>query len=146
MTIHGQKGARITEEEEFYLQWGLETLRANVDLVNDILKQLLTLSAALIGSGVFFLTKDIVPNNFIAPILILFVISLILSLLGLLPYVADIDINSPSGIKQYKNQVFKSKLIFVRFSAALLIIGLIASGLGVIIKYRQDSCAVEMHR
>ena len=53
-----QGGARATTEDEaFYIQWGYETVKANIGTANEILKLLITINVALLGSGAAFLYK-----------------------------------------------------------------------------------------
>jgi len=44
-----QAGQAPSEDDTFYLTWGKETLKNNINLSNDILKQIITLSSALLG-------------------------------------------------------------------------------------------------
>lgn len=49
-----QQGRPPTEEEIFYSTWGRETVKNNINLCNDILKQLITISSALLGVMTIF--------------------------------------------------------------------------------------------
>lgn len=127
-------GKPLTEEDQFYLGWGYDSLKANFQLANEILRQLVTLSAALLGSSVYFLGKGAIPEKMVTPILLLLLASLIVSLLGVLPYTGTVDLNSPDKIRAHKESALKRKRRYICCSAAPLVIGLGLAGLGVVVK------------
>ncbi|MCD7916285.1 MAG: hypothetical protein LUG96_14195 [Tannerellaceae bacterium] len=80
-----QQGRPPTEEEFFYTTWEKETLKNNINLCNDILKQLITLSTTLLGVTIIFDT--IITVYFLKLlVMVLFFTSLIIAFLGILPY------------------------------------------------------------
>ncbi len=129
-----QTGSPVNEEQEFYLRWGYESIKANLQLANDVLRQLLTLSAALLGSGVYFRQNEAIPAQLIAPTLILLLIALVASLLGVLPFRGTVDLSSPDKIKEHKNSALTSKRRYIFISAVSLVLALILAGVGVVVK------------
>jgi len=132
MTI--QQGQPLSKEDVFLISLAQDSIRTNLQLSNEILKQLLTLSGAILGSGVIFLTKETIPAKAIAPVLSTFLLSLISSLLGVLPYKAFVNQDSPENIKSHKQKALRVKLRYIRASASFLLLGLLASIVLVAIK------------
>lgn len=115
-------GQKPSSNDDFYLDWGKESLKNNIKLANDILKQLITLSTALLGVSIIY--EKIVENeNLRVVVLILFFLSLILSLLGILPYEKKVALNSASKIKEHKEKALKHKRIYLWLSGAGITFG-----------------------
>ena len=119
-----QTGRPPSEEEQFYLAWGRESLKTNLQLVNNVLQQFLTLSASLAGGSVLFLSKDTIPAHLITPVLLLFMGALVASLVGMFPYVGNIDLASPVRIKLHKERALRYKRRWMGAAFVLLIAGL----------------------
>jgi hypothetical protein len=132
MTI--QPGNIPSEEDEFYLRWGYESLKTNLQLSNAVLRQLVTLSAAFLGSGAYFLQNRVMPASLVALTLGLLFVSLVTSLLGVLPYSGTVDLNAPTKIKEHKENALKSKRRYILLSAAPLILALVLAGVSVMIR------------
>jgi hypothetical protein len=117
-----QVGKKPTTEDEFYLEWGKESLKNNINLANEILKQLITLSTALLGVSIIF--DKIVSDEILRIVVLsLFFISLVLSLLGILPYEKNVALNSPTEIKKFKRKALTQKRIYIWISGAGLTFG-----------------------
>ncbi len=58
------EGSRPSEEEEFYVAWGRETLKSNLVFANEVLRQLVTLSATLLGGSIAFLDASLIDVLF----------------------------------------------------------------------------------
>lgn len=120
MTV--QKGKKPTEEHLFYLKWGQETIKNNIALANGILKQLITLSSALLGLSIIY--ESIVTSEILKIfVLISFFASLIVAFLGLLPYEDKVNIHAPLDIKEHKKKALKHKRRFLWISAIALVFG-----------------------
>jgi hypothetical protein len=129
MTI--QSGSALSEEDEFYIRWGYESLKANLQLCNAVLRQLVTLSAAFLGSGAYFLQNGAMSAPLIALTLGLLFVSLVAALLGVLPYSGTVDLNAPKDLKAHKTNALKSKRRYILLSAAPLILALLVAGVSV---------------
>ena len=115
-------GEPVSDFDNFYLDWCRETIKNNISLSNDILKQLITLNTALLGVNIIF--ESIVFNHLLKfLILIFFFLSLIIALLGVLPYQNRIVPFSPDDIKNHKDEALRHKLKYLWTSATFLIIG-----------------------
>ncbi|MCC8198825.1 MAG: hypothetical protein LIP06_09710 [Tannerellaceae bacterium] len=122
-----QQGRPPTEEEFFYTTWGKETLKNNINLCNDILKQLITLSTTLLGVTIIFDT--IITVYFLKLlVMVLFFASLIIAFLGILPYERKVILDAPQDIKTHKEKTLKHKRTYLWSSAFCLV-----SGIGTII-------------
>jgi len=129
-TVQG-KGRAATEDEAFYIQWGYETVKANIGTANEVLKLLITINVALIGGGAAFLYKSDVPEGFRIVILAAFFIGLILAFTGVFPRESAIDIRMPDKIKAHKNRVLDSKRRYLWAGSAFTVFGLLASAMAV---------------
>lgn len=117
-----QQGQQPTEEELFYTAWGQETIKNNITLCNDILKQLITINSALLGVSIIY--DNIVSNDVIKILVLLsFFFSLIIAFLGVLPYENRVLMSSPEDIKIHKRNALKHKRQFLWVSAVAIIIG-----------------------
>jgi hypothetical protein len=81
--------------------------------------------------GVIFLNKSVISEYLIVPILVLFLLSLALSFKGLLPYQADVDLDSPTEIDSHKSQALTHKLKYIQGSAISFFLGLFVAVIGV---------------
>jgi hypothetical protein len=117
-----QQGQQPTEEEIFYTTWGQETVKNNITLCNDILKQLITISSALLGVSIIY--EDIVSNETLKIFVLLsFFICLIVAFIGLLPYENKVRLDTPEEIKTHKRNAFKHKRQYLWVSAMTIVIG-----------------------
>lgn len=120
MTI--QQGQQPTEEEIFYITWGQETVKNNITLCNDILKQLITISSALLGVSIIY--DHIVTNETLKIFVLLsFFISLIVAFIGLLPYENKVRLDTPDDIKTHKRKALTHKRQYLWVSAFTIVVG-----------------------
>ena len=66
----------LTDEDEFYLTWGRESLKHNLVFVNEVLRQLVGLMSLLLGGSAAFLDKKIMSPYLKLPALLAFFIAL----------------------------------------------------------------------
>lgn len=117
-----QQGRPPTEEEMFYINWGRETVKNNITLCNDILKQLITLSSALLGVTIIF-EKIVSEEVFKAFVLLSFFTSLVVAFLGVLPFENNVNIDTPEEIKAHKQKALAHKRRYLWISATCLVLG-----------------------
>ena len=118
-----QQGRKPSEEDLILWGWAKDTLKNSISLVNKILGVILTLNAALLTVSVFF-DKDILPQKEKLIVLLAFIISLIISLIGLIMYEGNVQLDTPASIKQHKAAALKYKKGFVIGSITSLLVGL----------------------
>ena len=76
----------FAKEVEFYRQWARENVKSSIVLANDVLKQLLTINAALLGAASILLNDNLIdPLGRVATVLAFF-LALVVSFLGVLPF------------------------------------------------------------
>jgi len=118
-----------TDEELFYQDWGRETLKANIGIATEVLKQLITINVALLGGGAAFLEGSDVGSLSRALILFSFFVGLIVSLLGVMPTESKVDIRIPKEVKRHKSKALNRKRLFLGVSAGFTIFGLLVASL-----------------
>lgn len=121
-------------EDLFYLQWGQETIKKNIENAHGVLTQLLTLNTALIGGGVAFMKPESISSTWLGISLFLFFMGLVFSFLGVLPHETKVNPISPSKIREHKESALQKKRGLMWSSAvatggglATLVIGVISS-------------------
>ena len=124
----------ITEEDQFYLTWGKETLKNNISLANATLSQLLTLCTALIGSSVYFLSDQVLPKWALLGTFFLLMTSLVAAIIGVFPRGSEVDLSSPSDIRTHKNLTLALKRRQIAFCVGPLLASLFFAVIGVIVK------------
>lgn len=115
-----------TPEDEFYLEWGLESLKRNLTFANDILQRLVTLNGVLLGGSIAFYDEHILSATLKPIVLLCFFLSLVLSFLGMMPYERRVDIRMPGCIKQFKQRALQSKRNYLWWAG-----GFLAAGFGI---------------
>lgn len=106
------QGQKPSKEDLFYIEWGRESVKNNIDNANTVLSKLLTLNTALIAGGAFFGSAKLsegIPS--LAPIL--FFIGLALAFIGIMPHESNINTISPSSIKYHKDCALLKKRLFM---------------------------------
>lgn len=125
------KGQKPTCEELFFREWGYETIKNNIETVNKLLQQFITLNVALIGGNIAFLS----PSNIAAPYrivsLFLFFLGLILAFLGVLPYESKVNIDIPDQVKAHKKSALAQKRKFLWSCCSVMGGGLLVASIGV---------------
>ena len=123
----------VTEEEKFYMEWGKETLKTNIERANNVLQQFLTLNTALLGGSVVFLSQEILGKMFHGISIACLFIGLVLAFLGIIPYESKVQLNIPADIKNHKEKALKDKRCFLWATAIATGSGLLIAAIGVLI-------------
>lgn len=116
------QGEPVSEMDLFYLKWGRDSMKENIALANDMLKQLITLCTALLGVSLIY-DKIIVHETLKLVVICSFFFGLIISFLGILPFERRIDILSPSQIKDYHHNALKHKMKYLWIASSAIVIG-----------------------
>jgi len=109
-------GREPSKETKFFLAWGRESLKANLTLANDALKQLVTLSATLLGGSVVFLDASLMGVSFRALAIAGFFCSLIFSFFGMMPCEEAVLLQAPGDIKEHKKRALSKKRLWLWLS------------------------------
>lgn len=127
-------GQAPSEEQEFYVEWGYETIKNNLKFLNEVLRQLVTLSAALLGGSIAFYDPNMIGKGFKNAVVALYLFALIASFLGVLPYEGEINPQNPNSVKRHKEAArrYKRALLFV--AEILLILGFLVALTGMLLR------------
>jgi hypothetical protein len=124
------KGTAPSEDDEFYISWGRETLKHNLVFANEVLRQLVTLNVALLGGSIIFLDNIFVDSNIKVFALLSFFFSLIISFIGIMPYARSVDLRVADDIREHKESALKHKLYYLGVAGGLIGLGFIAIFIG----------------
>lgn len=117
-----QQGKKPTEDDVFYTNWGQETMKNNITLCNDVLKQLITINSALLGISIIY--EYVIANKVLKVfVLLLFFISLVIAIIGILPYENKVELDVPNEIKKHKIKALKHKRCYLWVSAIAILVG-----------------------
>lgn len=126
-----QKAEALSENDNFLLEWGRESKKSNLSTANNILSKIATLSATIVGGGVILLNKEVISEYLIVPVLVIFLVSLAASFKGVLPYQAEVDLDSPTEIDNHKTLALNHKLKYIKISSTCFFLGLFLAVVGV---------------
>lgn len=127
-----QEGTPPTGDDKFFTLWGRESLKNNLVLANEALRQLVTLNSALLGGSIAFLDEKVITPYFKVWVIVAFFFSLIVSFLGMMPYEGSVDLRIPEQIKQHKEKALKSKRWYLWTAGLFLGLGFAFALLGMI--------------
>ncbi len=127
-------GKVVSSDDKFYLDWGRESLRNNLRLLNDVLRQLVTLTSTLLGGTVVFLDEKIINPSYKIYIIMAFFIALIIAFIGMLPHTSKVNLSSPSAIKEHKIKSTRIKRYLVLGAGTLVFVGFFLTGVGMLAK------------
>lgn len=102
-----------SEEDNFYISWGRESIKNNLIISNEVLRQFTTISTTLLGGSAIFLDDKVIDIKFKPWIIIFFLFSLIFSFLGIIPYEGYVDLRVPNKIKEHKEKALKCKINYI---------------------------------
>lgn len=128
------KGEVPDTMEVFYSELGDELFRKNITTLNDTLRQLLTTSTALMGGGMVFLDAKMCETGFRFAALVMFFLSVCISLLGIHPYRDSAHLGMPYEIKANVEAAIWWKDGFVYACSIFLAVGLLLAFVGVLLK------------
>jgi hypothetical protein len=111
--------------DKFFLEWGLELVKKQFDLTNELLKQQISICVGLFAASFIFDTFLKEFPRLKATILFLWLSSLIMAFIGLMPFERkNVLLDSPSEIEDYTNDAIKFKKCCYTISAILILVGL----------------------
>lgn len=127
-------GKPLTKEEDFYLTLSEEFVKNNSKFVNDVLRQLITLNTALLAGTVTFINKEIINENFKIVVVFFFLIALIISFVGTMPYSGTISFTDPYRVKTFSENALDYKLKYIKISGFISGLGFLIIIIGMIVK------------
>ena len=124
-------GEAPSEEDAFYLDWGQETFKANISRLNELQKNLATLSVSLLGGSLIFYADANIAPVYKVLVSLTLLAAAIVCLLGSLPERGAIDLTSPAQIKRFKARSLVTKNRWYVASFCLILCGLTVALVGV---------------
>lgn len=126
-------GGEPTEDDLFYVEFGGELVKRALPFVNEVLRHLATLSTALAGGSAAFLSDAMIGPWLKLPAVVVFVLSLAVAFLGIMPYHSEIRRICPDDVRGYVRRALRWKMACLYVSATLILVGLVAILVGLAI-------------
>ena len=116
------KAEKPTSEDLFYIRWGRETRRDNIAVLNNVLRQFITLDTALLAALIAFFDKIEICKWIKVLSCVLLMFSLVMALFGIIPRSSHVDPRRPYLIKAHKDKVltWKKWLMWISVSSFAL--------------------------
>lgn len=116
------KTEKPTCEELFYIKWGRENLKDNIAVLNNVLRQFITLDTALLAALIAFFDKIEIGKWIKVLSCMLLMFSLAMALFGVIPRSSELDLRQPNSIKTHKDKVliWKKRLMWISVSSFML--------------------------
>lgn len=119
------KGLQPTEDELFYLDWGKETVKENISVINEMFKLFITLDASILSAYLAFYDKiNISPIWLKTAPLVFVTTSLIVSIIGIYPTAQKINLLVLTKSKNTKKSEQNKKVSFFCFPQFFLYLDL----------------------
>jgi len=109
-------------ENWFYVQWGMESVKRNLQSLNDVLGRMVVLVSSLFGGSVFFIKDDLMNRGAKLIVLGALAASLTASVAGLIPYSGMIELDNPEAIRTYKSAAISCKKLALSAAFVFLVI------------------------
>ena len=124
---------RAGEIEVFYKDWAKETVKRNLVFANELLRLFVTLNTTLLAGTIVLLNDPQVGRGFRVGAALCFLISLAVSILGVLPYGGvNINLLEPEAIRQHKKSALKHKQHWLQGAALFMLLGLLVAIVGML--------------
>lgn len=116
------KAEEPTSEDLFYIRWGRETHKDNIGVLNNVLRQFITLDTALLAALVAFFDKIEICKWIKVLSCALLMFSLVVAVFGIIPLSSGLDLRRPDLIKAHKQRVLirKKRLMWISISSFVL--------------------------
>ena len=126
-------GGVPSEQDLFFVSLGDELVRRNLPYLNDVSRQLVTLSTALAGGSIAILRDADMCFPWLRFVAIaIFLLALATSLLGMLPRAGEITRRAPNVIRRGLETALISKRRLCRIAAGLIVGGLVVVLVGLL--------------
>ena len=126
------KSTPPSDDDLFYINWGKETVKKNIENAHSVLSQFLTLNVSLMGGSIVFLKPEHINNVWLIASLSFFFLGLCISFAGVLPHETEVSMISPSEIKRHKTAALWKKRRFMWLCSMATGGGLLILAIGVI--------------
>jgi hypothetical protein len=121
------EGRKPSTEEVFYKKWGEETLKESIATLNGIFRLFITLETGLLSAYLGFYDKLVLSPSWLKVIpAALVIMSFIISIIGIYPFAAKVNLSVPEDVKAYKQKRAKFKGRCLTIASVALIAGFIS--------------------
>jgi len=101
-------------------EWGQELFKSSLKLVNDVLIQMISLASLLLTAALGFLERIGVGKPWQLPVFILLLTVIIVSMIGLVPMYAEIDVRDPDVLRRFRAEILRKKRLALWINTSLL--------------------------
>ena len=121
------EGSPPSKEDLFFTEWGRETLKENISVLNETFKLFITLDTILLSAYVSFydsVLASALPFSWqtIAPAFCI-MLSLSASIIGIYPFPIKVNLAAPDKIREYKEKRSNFKRVCLAIAAIALVGG-----------------------
>ena len=127
------QGRMATAEEEFFVGLGESIFKGTIPYLNDVLKQLLTVSIALSGGTLMFLSDPQCSKGMKLAAAVLFGAAIICAFVGVLPYRDWVRLDVAAEIKDNVNRAIWWKYGWFCGTITFILLGLAVAFAGVLL-------------
>lgn len=121
------------ENRELFLL-GRKMIEGSIEAVQDMLKQLLTLATALLGGSIAFTSDQLMPFPFKAVIVASFLLTVGISIWGMMPYGADLCPNLPQTVREARDKSLDWKMKRLQWAGFFLVAGFFVAFVGLLVR------------
>jgi hypothetical protein len=125
-------GVKATPENAELFKLGKRMIEGSIETVQDTLRQLLTLSTALLGGSIAFMNEQLTPLGFKAVCVLFFMATVGISFYGTMPYSAGLVPNIPESVRETRDRALESKTAKLRLAGGSLLLGFAVAVLGIV--------------
>ena len=129
-----QQGQDLDEEEEFFLDWGRETLKNSITRVDEMLARQLSIAVALAGGGLVALDKSVLPAALSPVVVSLLLFSALFAYSGVEPRRLPLNMDDAEQIRRHKEQTLLRKSNRLRWASVCLGLALVIGIVGISIR------------
>lgn len=118
------QGKQPTQEEQALIEAAKDSLKSTTSKFNTVFVTLLTLNVGLLAVSMLF-DATVLPKNERILAIICFLISLLVAIIGLIPFEGKVQMDTPDNIKSHITKATNYKKAFVIASVVILLIGIV---------------------
>lgn len=129
------KARKPSLREEFYLSWGIELVKNQLNFVNELLKQQVAICIGILAAS--FIFEEIFEGNpfFRNVALICFFLGLFAAFVGIMPYSRQgVNLDCPEEIEDYTNDAISYKENCYMIAGVCIVFGVFVIVLMTILK------------
>ena len=123
-------GRGLSAREQLDLNTINDIVRTDLDHLYEVTRHLTTLASVMLGGGLVFLDPSLLNVGWKNAVSMAFLIALVISAYGLLPFSRQIDLGDLDAVRGYLNDARAHRLQLVRAGCAFLLLGFLLALIG----------------